>query len=441
MANEELGAALLDARPISVDLFSGVGGLSLGLEAAGFYSAAHVEVEAQASRYASYNFPLAQHFGGSEAGDVRNFDWRNVRQVVGSREVAVIAGGPPCQGFSTVGRRRIDDPLNDLVLEMARLILEVEPQSFIIENVPGSLSSQYWQFDKALEMLSSKYSVSKPTVLRAEDFGVPQKRRRVFTVGFRDDLHVQPSLPVASHGVAGAQLSFLTSPTPTVGDALLDVPNCDDFEHLFNEDTAPYVSPPHSEYAAAMRDERGLASERGYQVDWDPGLCTNLRRTKHGPALAARLEVLSQGQMDKSSRIPRLALDGLSVTIRAGTTSERGSWSAPRPCHPVYPRVLSTRECARLQSFPDWFRFHPVKWHGNRQVGNAVPPLLAKAVGEHVRGLLSLSSASTEGAVARRDPSLIAADLEEAAAANYQSRTSSHQVVNTGASFRGARPL
>jgi DNA (cytosine-5)-methyltransferase 1 len=422
-----------------VDLFSGVGGLSLGLELAGFFSAMHVEVEEQASRYANFNFPLARHYGGAKDGDVRALSGELINSVVGGREVAVIAGGPPCQGFSTAGRRRVDDPLNDLVLEMARVVDEVRPRAFLIENVPGSLSSQYWQFHKAVEMLSSSYSVSPSTVLAAEDFGVPQKRRRVFTVGVRKDVGRTATLPSASHlARRDGDLDLGLPTTPTVAEALMDLPNCDDFEELFDRDWAPYGMGPHSDFAHSMRDPRGLARERGYEVDWDGEICTNLRRTNHGPKLRTALSMLRPGEKDPSSRIPRLDPDGLSVTIRAGTTADRGSWSAPRPCHPVYPRVLTTRECARIQSFPDWFRFHPVKWHGNRQVGNAVPPLLARAVGAHLLRLLDLApSSSHDSVVVRRDRDLIADDLASSEQSRLGKRQTSHQVVNTGARSRG----
>ena len=436
MTNARLKSRLMDSRPVAVDLFSGVGGMSLGLELAGFFSAVHVEVEAETSRYAEYNFPLAAHLAG-EKGDVRSLSGSRLRDLVDGREISVIAGGPPCQGFSRAGRRRVDDPLNDLVLEMARIVMEVRPQAFVIENVPGSLSDQYWQFGKAVEILEDQYSVSPPTTLRAEEFGVPQIRRRVFTVGIRRDLGTKPFLPVPTHVSPTEDLDPLFGVVcPVVGDAIMDLPDPDDYDHLFDADSVEYTSDPKSAYATQMRLVGGLAAQRGYAVDWDERICTNLRRTHHGPDLTARLTRLEQGRTDPSSRIPRLSLTGLSPTIRAGTTSDRGSWSAPRPCHPVFPRVITTREAARLQSFPDWFRFHPVKWHGNRQVGNAVPPLLARAVGTALIEALSLNSETGLLGTARRDEELIGSDLAAASTAGYGQRRPSHKVVNTGAAAR-----
>ena len=107
--------------------------------------------------------------------------------------------------------------------------------------------------------------------------------------------------------------------------------------------------------------------------------------------MRARLRRLGFGETDPRSALRRLDPEQPGTTIRAGTTRDRGARSAPRPVHPHQARVLTTRECARLQSFPDWYMFHPVKWHGNRQVGNAVPPMLGRAVGAHILSLLGES--------------------------------------------------
>lgn len=435
---------LIPDRPIVADMFSGVGGISLGFEMSGFFSAVHLEVEEQAARYGAYNFPLGTHLSGPDRGDIRKLGARDLESAVGGKEIAVIVGGPPCQGFSRVGLRRVDDPLNDLVLEMAQLILDTRPMSFVIENVGGSQDGQYWQFTKALDMLASAYAIHEPTILRAEDYGVPQQRRRVFTVGVRDDLHVTPRLPQPTHSGKVEQLDLFLVKTPTVGDAIFDLPNCDDYDDLFDGDQVHYDKQPTNEYSIMMRDPLSWAMFRGYSVDWDGLTCTNLRRTRHGNALTDKLRNLEPGSVEKSSRIPKLKADGLSVTIRAGTTAERGAWSAPRPCHPVHPRVLTTRECARIQSFPDWFRFHPVKWHGNRQVGNAVPPLLAKAIGDCLFASLGFRRVDPIGAipVVKRDFGLIADDIVAAESANYRTRRASHQVVNTDRKSRDrTRPV
>lgn len=430
---EELSQQFMD-RPIAIDLFSGVGGLSLGLELAGFFLSSFVEIDETASRYHEYNFPASRGFGGSEHGNIRNITGADLlSKIPNGREVALIAGGPPCQGFSFAGKKNPNDPLNDLVLEMARIILEVSPQSFLIENVPGIKAGQIWQLDEALRKLSSMYSISAPTTLYAPEFGVPQNRKRVFVIGIRRDLNAEPKLPFPTHAlIKNGQLPLGYERAPTVREAIGDIPDVDRFPSLINGDEISFSARPKSPFQELMRGDY-LMIERGYKVAWEKGKLTNCRRTQHGDDLTSRLSGLLPGTADEISGIKRLHPDEISVTIRAGTTSERGSWSAPRPCHYSFSRVLTTRECARIQSFPDWFRFHPVKWHGNRQVGNAVPPLLARAVGKSI--LQSLRIQRTPSAkripLLRRKQDLIQNDILAAETSRLDLRRLSHKVVGT----------
>ena len=426
---------LLASRPVVVDFFSGIGGLSLGLELAGFFSALHVEVDEIASRYASYNFPLSSHLGGDGEGDLHHLSAKTVAARAGD-DIALIAGGPPCQGFSRSGRRRVDDPLNGLVLRMAELVLELQPRAFLIENVPGIRDGEFWQLDRAIEMLGSKYTIAGPKTLFAPDYGVPQIRKRVFIIGIHDSEGASPAFPSPTHQSSPGPALFPLPHTPTVIEAIGDLPDCDQFGYLVDGDVAPYQSPPHSEYSKTMRLVRRLGRQRGYLVSWGGKECTNLRRTQHGDDLTRRLLGLGVGCADKASRIRRLDPSGLSTTIRAGTTQERGAWSAPRPCHPLLPRVLTTRECARLQSFPDWFRFHPTKWHGNRQVGNAVPPLLARAVGRAIIGALGAAPKPASLRTVKRDEGLISADVLAASSSGLSRKRTTHKVVGTDAESR-----
>ena len=411
-------------RPIAVDLFSGVGGLSLGAEWAGFRTALHVEIEEIAGRYGHFNFPLSKHLYGDPEGDVRNLNAEKIYNITGVRNIDLIMGGPPCQGFSTIGRSRVDDPLNDLVLEMARIIIEVMPKGFIIENVPGSKRGRYWQFDKAIDRLGEHYNISKPTTIHAADFGIPQTRKRVFTIGIRNDLEKSPTIPTPTHSAKPSIEIF--SPCPTAWQAISDLPDCDMYDHLIDFDSVEYTQLPDSDYSISMRRIDLHSEKRGYIVEWEDKLCTNLRRTLHGDSLVRRLRDTPQGQTEK-----------VSTTIRAGTTSSRGAWSAPRPCHPYLDRVLTSRECARIQSFPDWFRFHPAKWHGNRQIGNAVPPLMAKAIcGNLLRDLGIEIPKQKQATLVLRDYELIREDLAELELARLSNKKMSHKVEGTGADSR-----
>jgi DNA (cytosine-5)-methyltransferase 1 len=414
--------------PIAIDLFSGVGGLSLGLAQAGFDVAIKVEIEEIAGRYAQYNAPQSKVLYGEVQGDVRRFGKKAMEDLGFERkEIALVAGGPPCQGFSLAGKQRIDDPLNDLVLEFGRVVVELNPMAFLMENVPGITTSGSEKLRETLNLLGQKYQICGPTKLNAWDFGVPQTRQRVFLFGIRRDLKIVPSLPLATHSWSEfQQLAFLPA-TPNCWDAISDLPDVERYPFLVSSDRVAYDKAPLNDYQKVMRGLLVNGSDNLPLVEWDSTICTNCRLTQHGPDLLERLTALGHGKADKVSGIRRMVPTSLAPTIRAGTTKERGSWSAPRPLHPFSNRVLTTRECARIQTFPDWFVFHPAKWHGNRMVGNAVPPLFAKAIGAHILTTLGLERRGFDMAIPR-DQSLISLDIEKAAASNYEGRRVSQKV-------------
>ena len=424
----------MTTRPQAVELFAGVGGTGLGLEQAGFDVVAAFELEEITGRYAAYNLPATTVYYGEEHGDVRRLKGSEYGRLglPSGDDLMLVAGGPPCQGFSIAGKKNAQDPLNDLVLEFARVVLDLGPVAFLMENVPGIMSRSD-HLDECIARMSKHYRIAGPGVLCAADFGVPQVRNRVFVLGYRDDLPIDPSLPPPTHTWTkdSAQRTLgLDAHTPTVWEAIHDLPHVDDYPELIDGDRVPYCQPPASEYARVMRGHEPDPDDHSYRVAWQSSLCTNLRRTRHGPALKERFAALAFEQADKKSGIRRLHPHRLSTTIRAGTTRDRGSWSAPRPLHPFQHRVLTTRECARLQSFPDWFLFHPVKWHGNRQVGNAVPPLLARAIGRHILGSLGITIPAGSGPLVPRNDSLVALDIAKARTSGLSRRNVSQQVVH-----------
>ncbi len=318
------------------------------------------------------------------------------------QELAVVVGGPPCQGFSWAGRRRADDRRNAEVIRFANMVLTLEPLAFAMENVRGILSTGAGQLESARGILAEKYNVSEPQVLTASDFGVPQARERVFLLGVRRD--VGSTAEPISPGRGGC---------PSVVDAIGDLP----VGTVGNVDAAlgvPYSVEAGSTFAKEMRGEIQALEDRHHSAKWDYRFCTNAGATCHSEAVRSRFGRLSFGEEDPISRLRRLDPNGLAATIRAGTSSEYGSRSAPRPIHPYEPRVLTTRECARIQSFPDWYLFHPTKWHGNQQVGNAVPPLLARAIGHHLCDTLGLERGARTGRPFERDDGLIVGDFEGA---------------------------
>ncbi len=174
------------------------------------------------------------------------------------------------------------------------------------------------------------------------------------------------------------------------------MPNLDDFEALLTADSIVLSEEGWeqrkelaSTYGAALLtdSEEGL---RSYPRQHDPRLLTASLRTTHRPEVVERFSKVEPGGSDPISRFIRIDPIGLAPTLRAGSTPDRGSYSAPRPIHPIHDRVISVREAARLHGFPDWFRFTEAKWHGFRQVGNAVCPRVARSFGEAVLAGLAL---------------------------------------------------
>lgn len=322
-------------------------------------------------------------------------------------EVDVIIGGPPCQGFSLAGKRALDDSRNELLSEYARIVLEVMPKFFVMENVKGLLSYKSGEvLQDFIDQLSEHYLITLPVkVLNAADFGVPQNRERLFVLGVRTDLnhvlrypeptHIKPSDPRYQYDVIYKNHSSRTigelSYCPTVADAISDLPNPNLYPKLIDGDTIAnkifgnYIS----DYAKVMR--RIVVQSDDYSTprpDWDKGVLTNTKRTRHEKKIYNEFLKLKEGESHKSRR-KKLNANGLSPTIRAGTKSDKGSYTALRPIHYKQPRVITVREAARLMSFPDWMIFHETKWHGFRLVGNAVPPLLAKAIAKEIVSALS----------------------------------------------------
>lgn len=234
--------------------------------------------------------------------------------------------------------------------------------------------------NKFVECVNANYSIVLPIqILNASDFGVPQRRQRVFILGYRRDMP-SPFYPISPYLDKNSQ-----SPKPSVWDAIGDLPNIDEIEELEDSDTYTGELPPtNSKYAKLLRGD--IHDETDYSVarSVNGNGLSGCRRTKHNEDTIKRFSTTKPGTVEQESRLYRLSIDGQSPTLRAGTGKDYGSYSAPRPIHPVMPRCISVREGARLHSFPDWFQFHHTKWHGFRQIGNAVPPMLAKAVASSI---------------------------------------------------------
>lgn len=397
-------STILGIRPIVVDLFAGAGGLSLAFEQAGFDIAAAVEIDPIHCAIHHYNFPASSTICASVV-DLTGEDIRH-RAKIGARDIDVLCGGAPCQGFSLMGRRALDDPRNQLVFHFVRLVRELGPRYFVFENVKGLTVGTHKQFlDEVVEeMQTAGYELLLPwQVLNAADFGVPQDRRRLFLIGARRGLPV-PRYPQSTGRV-------------NVGEAIGDLPNADDFEELSNGDSVSVTFNTPSIYARRLRGLINDPDDFGYARSGNRALLTGSARTVHTALSMQRFMETKQGETEPISRFFKLDPKGVCNTLRAGTDSARGAFTSPRPIHPTHPRVITVREAARLHSYPDWFRFHVTKWHGFREIGNSVPPLLGRAVAGAVMNALGLQATKPATVIELRNDFLLS--LNMVAAARY----------------------
>ncbi|MEY3303619.1 MAG: hypothetical protein RLZZ139_1992 [Cyanobacteriota bacterium] len=385
-------------RPIAVDLFAGAGGMTLGFEQAGFDVLASVEIDPIHCATHEYNFPMWTAICASVT-EISGDDIRQ-RSKIGDREVEVVFGGPPCQGFSMMGKRAFDDPRNQLVSHFMRLVKELNAKYFVMENVKGLTLGNHRQFlDEVIENFEENgYHIINPyKVLDASHFGVPQHRERLFLIGCRQGLKLPnyPSpitKPAKAKRIAKELIALPDS--PTVRDAIAGLPDISQYSELMQQDNFQVEFGQFSEYVKLINNFS--ESNFGYKREYDKKLLTSSLMSKHQETSIQRFRDTVQGEVESISRFYKLSLDGISNTLRAGTPSNRGAFTAPRPIHPITPRCITVREAARLHSYPDWFRFHKTIWHGFRQVGNSVPPLLAKAVASQIIQVINLSCTLNE---------------------------------------------
>ena len=366
-------------KPLAIDLFCGAGGMSLGFEQAGFDVLGALDIAR--SNVSTYN----KNFPGSRAHvcDLARATAESLRKLcrLEDRSIDVLFGGPPCQGFSVGGKRDLKDARNVLIHAFARVVRELQPKYFVMENVAGLLHAH-----SALSLRSflhsirlAGYSVVTPIrTLNAADFGVPQRRHRTFILGCRTG-YPRVRYPEA-HGIVceGGQEYI-----PNVKDAITDLPCLEEYDYLFDSNVFKGALGKPSHYARILRSEiveEGDYSERRAL----PEGTTGCLRTRHSEEIVVRFRRTKPGTVEPVSRFHRLDPDGIAPTIRAGTGTDHGSHTAPRAIHPVSPRCITTREAARLHSFPDWFEFSETRWHSFLQVGNSVPPKLTRAVARQV---------------------------------------------------------
>jgi DNA (cytosine-5)-methyltransferase 1 len=366
-----------------VDLFSGAGGLSLGAARAGFSVCCAVEIDPHAAAAHRRNFPETLHI----EEDVSRLTGRRLNAALDLRnsELAGIVGGPPCQGFSCIGKNDISDPRNRLFVDFFRIVAEARPRFFLAENVPGILNDGNARIRRrAFSYVEDDYILLPPMTICAKDFGAPTTRTRVFFFGYRQD-EMQRVSP--EDFIPPADIESVT-----VRDALKGLPARID-PRWQTEEEGWRVVRVHGRGFFALRLHGRVPPGVG-----DPRALERLRResrasgclgTIHSEGVARRYSRIEPGMRDPVSKSHRLDLNGFCPTIRAGTGHDRGRFQAVRPLHPTETRVITPREAARLQGFPDWFQFSPTKWHSFRQIGSSVSPVLAERVLAIIRKALA----------------------------------------------------
>lgn len=385
--------------PTVLDLFSGAGGIALGFQQAGYRVVGGVDFSKQAVATFSANMSGATGL----LRDLRDPDFSDIVTMVGE-DVDVIVGGPSCQGFSTSGGlskssgRDESDPRNRLFLNYIGIVDLLRPSWIVFENVPGLLL--YDNGRVALDIVKAfkeiGYTVA-PMILLAADFGVPQLRRRLVFVGNRTGAEIR--FPAATHGnpelwknfsLPFAHLSRIGHGSP---EATLDhvsfADACDDLPEVAEGacvDGVAYPTEPRTDYQRLMRARSALVRqhEAADLAPLDRIAAQTLEqgqnwRNLSADVLPARFKKIRP--YDATTLLKRLDASRPSYTV----TTKFNEASAGAFIHPTQPRTLTLREAARLQSFPDDFVFDGSAAQIRHQIGNAVPPLLARCIAEAIR--------------------------------------------------------
>ena len=325
----------------ALSLFSGGGGFDLGFSAAGFNIACSSDIDPFSCHTLAINSSRKRFYKHvhSIPADIRELAAADLLKKVGleKKRIQIVLGGPPCQAFSVFGQRRgLQDPRGDLVWEYLRIIQEVKPEAFVFENVAGLKSihggALYQEILKQLA-LGGRYNVSAHNYEMA-DFGIPQFRDRIFFIGAKNGVPVPAMEPThgnsphakCSYRVVRDALRYLPKPGPS--------------------STAP-----------------------------------NHIGRRHSQRIVDRYSKLEFGERDSKTRVNKLHPDRPSFAIIVGSDQGGGKGHV----HPFAPREVTPRESARMQTFPDWWEFHGTGRHVIRQVGNAVPPLFAALLAEHIK--------------------------------------------------------
>lgn len=376
-----------------IDLFSGAGGLTFGFS--------HIIVNNRFIKNSDYNFIFANELDHNAAKafstnfpniplveeDIAkiSLDFLKAKHIAINLPVDLIIGGPPCQSYSTVGKRQYDQRAK-MYEEYRRMLKLFQPAMFVFENVKGLLSMKNDRGNPVIQDIETLFKDIDATVgyrlniktLNAKDYGVPQNRERVFIVGVRNDIDYQWSFPEPTHGRKANLHRYLQ-----IRDAISDLPSL-----KCGQTKSFYKSSPKTSFEALMREDSEVLYDHECGM-YGEKITAVIKALKPGKGKEYINELVEKGELPLkyyltsgyNNTYGRLWWDKPCTTI----TNSLGSPSALRCVHPYQQRALTTREGARLQSLPDTMRFFGSKYERNSQVGNAVPPLLALALANKIR--------------------------------------------------------
>jgi DNA (cytosine-5)-methyltransferase 1 len=271
------------------------------------------------------------------------------------------------------------------LLEFFKLVSELKPAFFLAENVPGILGEQYKKIrDKGKKLVAKEYQLLEPLKIAANDFGAATTRTRIFFIGIRNDISGATDLLKAIEAQKTEHSTF-------VKNALDGLPlevseDWQDYESSWRKIEVPRSN----EYFVTLNKVcEGIGDPISINRFLQSKEVSGCFGTVHSALVRKRFNKLTQGQKDQTSKMVRLNAEGFCPTLRAGTDNTKGSYQSVRPIHPFLPRVITPREAARLQGFPDWFQFHETKWHSFRQIGNSVCPIAAEKILSTIRDVIS----------------------------------------------------
>jgi DNA (cytosine-5)-methyltransferase 1 len=370
-------------EPTAISLFAGAGGCSLGFGQAGYDVRFATDVDTDAVESYSRNFPGTP----CEVADIRQLTADAVLQRIGLNpgELDMLLGGPPCQGFSSAGVKAGDDPRNSLLGHYVRLLEGIRPKWFVMENVEGLLTNDGGAplRDTVAAFLDTGYSINLEKIY-AQGYGIPQRRKRVFIVGNRlghDFLFPEPMTRFSGSIFRKGEITFAT--------AVGDLPSAS----TKAGEPLEFCLPPRNELQAYLRGDARTVTDH-YSAALSKIQLERVRGLQSGQTMKDLPEHLQHESFRR--RAFRRVMDGTPVEKRGGAPSGLKRLFADEPSltitsaatrefvHPTEDRLLTLRECARLQTFPDSFEFAGSAASRIQQIGNAIPPMLARAVAEQI---------------------------------------------------------